>query len=127
MKNLILICLAFLTVDAIASVVIGNPTTVIEVVSGSDVAVDSLELFACRGSSSTVVVVNTTLDQGETASVVLPAGSWCDVEVTLRWSPLAALGTIPVTGFTRLDILASGATRTIELDEPSGSAQLPGS
>lgn len=106
-----------------ASTVIGNPNSGVIVVDGDDIYVHSIKAYPCAGGEDTIAI-GVTLDELEDVAFQFDADAYCDVVVRLKWTPSSSLEPVAVTGFTELDISASGAPVEIELDKSAATAVL---
>ncbi len=108
---------------ALGSTIIGNPLSKVVVVDGTDVYIYSLDLHGCS-SDSTSVLVDETLSATEEATVTLPTGDYCAVDVNVRWDIADPIEAVEVTGFDELEVTSGGASVQIEVDAGTETAEL---
>lgn len=108
---------------AVASTIVGNPTSSVLIVDGSDVYVHSVIAYKCTSGVETISV-GATLDQWESADLDVPVGSYCTVVALIRKTPQASVEPYVVGGFDELSISTSAPEVTVEFDASTGTATL---
>lgn len=106
-----------------ASTIIGNPTTKVVVVDGSDVYVHSIIAHKCSSGLETISI-GATLDQWEHVELDIPEGEYCTVVALIRRTPQESVDAYVVGGFDELSIEASASAFSVEFDAAAETATL---
>lgn len=104
----------------------GNPTSEIRLVGGPATYVHGVVAHRCS-SGSTSTSVTTLLTKGDAVGITFATGTYCAVDVLVKWTPYGALETIPVDGIDNTDdlvIVGGAGAVAIELDATDQSAVL---
>lgn len=121
-RSLLPLALA-LPLAAFGSTLIGNPVANVVLVDGNGVYVHSIVGYKCAGGSTTLPI-GATFDELDVDTVTFDEAEYCDVVVRLKWTPTSSLEPVTVTGFTTLDLIASGSVLDIELDQSAETASI---
>lgn len=105
-----------------ATTLYGNPTSRIELLSGSAVQIGQVTSYTCPGNHSELV--NDTLTASSFLEVSLPEDTWCDLYIQVKWAGTSTWDAVPVDGFTDFVTDEAYAQRTITLDPTDKSATL---
>lgn len=110
---------------AMASTVLGNPTSSVVLTDVAEVYVDHVVAEDCFTLAQTTFDVDATLEENDVSPLIFDADEdYCALTVHLRWAPGAPLVQVPVDGFTTLSTGINASAVEIELHAASGSATL---
>lgn len=115
--------LFLLSTPALASVILGNPTSGIQLEAGKEVTIEDVLVFGCAADFHTVAV-DTTLQTWDSVAVTLPQTSVCGLELAVRWDPNDDVVFVPVAGFDELKVVAGAPFQGIAVDADAQSAEL---
>ena len=105
-----------------ASTLYGNPDVKVVLDSGSAVQIGSVRVYACPGQETDAL--NSTLTTTTSLTASFSEGTWCAMDVQVKWSGAESFEVVPVDGFTTLVTDSAEDQLTIVLDPVSETATL---
>jgi len=119
-----ILTLTLIAAPALGSTILGNPNSGIVLVDGGDTYVHSIVAYRCSSGSQTISVKTVLTSEDKEALFTFDQDRFCSMDVNVKWTPGGSLQTLPVGGFTQLDIQTGAATVAIDLDASTQTATL---